>query len=62
MDLNAYTLPWQLTKSVHRDVYPALDPSNPKLSATGKKVIITGAGGQIGSVSYCWCGPFLPAL
>ena len=51
MDVNAFTSPFQLTKSMHRDLYPALDPRNPDLSASGKRVIITGAGGQIGSVS-----------
>ena len=51
MDVNAFTSPFQLTKSMHRDIYPALDPANHQLSASGKIVIITGAGGQIGSVS-----------
>lgn len=51
MDVNAFTSPFQLTKSMHRDIYTTLDPTNPDLSASGKVVIITGAGGQIGSVS-----------
>jgi FlaA1/EpsC-like NDP-sugar epimerase len=46
-----FTTPFQLTKSMHRDVYPAVDPSNPELSAKGKVIIITGAGGGIGAVS-----------
>lgn len=53
MDVNAFTSPFQLTKSMHRDIYPALDPTNPHLSASGKVVLITGAGGRIGSVSAC---------
>lgn len=36
------------TKQVHRDVYPAIDPSNPALSQKGKVVIITGASKGIG--------------
>ncbi len=50
-DVNMFTTPFQLTKSMHRDVYPAVDPSNPDLSAKGKVIIITGAGGGLGAVS-----------
>lgn len=46
-DPNMFTTPFQLTKSMHCDVYPAVDPSNPALAAKGKVVIITGAGGGI---------------
>lgn len=45
-----FTTPYQLTKSMHRDVYPPVDPSNPNLSAKGKVVIVTGAGGGLGAV------------
>lgn len=51
VDVNMFTTPFQLTKSMHRDLYPAVDPSNPALSAKGKVVIITGAGGGLGAVS-----------
>lgn len=50
MDANAYTTPFQFTKSLRRDVYPAIDPQNPDLNAAGKVVLITGAGGGIGGV------------
>ena len=50
-DINMFTTPFQLTKSMHRDVYPAIDPGNPALSAKNKVVIITGAGGGLGAVS-----------
>ena len=50
-DPNLFTTPFQLTRSMHRDVYPAVDPRNPEFSAKGKIVIITGAGGALGSVS-----------
>ena len=50
MDPNAYTTPFQLTKGLHRDLYPAVDPMNPELKATGKTVLITGATGGIGGV------------
>ena len=49
-DSSAYTKPFQLTKSMTRDVYPAIDPKNPKNKASGKVIIITGAGGGIGYV------------
>ena len=53
MDVNEYTKPFQLVKQIRRDVYPAIDPSNPDLSVSGKVVLITGAGGSIGAVSDC---------
>jgi len=51
MDVNMFTSPFQLTKSMRRDLYPAVKPTNPVLSAKGKVVIITGAGGGRGNVS-----------
>jgi len=41
----------QFTKTVHRDQYPSIDPTSPKLSQKGKTIIITGAGQGIGKVS-----------
>ena len=35
-DVNIFTTTFQLVKSIHRDLYPAVDPSNPALSANGK--------------------------
>ena len=52
MNPDQFTAPFQLTKSMHRDVYPTVDPSNPALSASGKVVLITGASGGIGYVRY----------
>ena len=49
-DVNMFTSPFQLTKSMHRDLYPAIEPANPALSASGKVIIITGAGGGLGAV------------
>jgi NAD(P)-dependent dehydrogenase (short-subunit alcohol dehydrogenase family) len=37
-----------LTKTIHQAVYPAIDPTNPKLSASEKTVIISGGAGGIG--------------
>lgn len=52
VDANAYTAPFMLTKSLHRDVYPAVDPvNNPSVRADGKVVIVTGASGGLGFVS-----------
>ena len=50
MDPNAFTAPFQLTKSLKRDVYPAIDPKNPTLSAKGKTILVTGATGGLGGV------------
>lgn len=47
-DPDAYTKPFQLTKTMRRGLYPAIDPKKPELSAAGKVVIITGAGGGLG--------------
>ncbi|KAF2759929.1 NAD(P)-binding protein [Pseudovirgaria hyperparasitica] len=35
-------------KQWHNDIYPAIEPSNPKLSHKGHTVVITGAGSGIG--------------
>ena len=50
LDVNMFTSPFQLTKAMHRDLYRAIEPTNPNLSAKGKVVIITGAGGGLGNV------------
>jgi FlaA1/EpsC-like NDP-sugar epimerase len=50
MDTNAFTTPFQLTKTLRRDIYNAIDPQNPELSAAGKTIVITGATGGIGGV------------
>lgn len=51
MDPHAFTTPFQLTKTMRREIYPATDPKSPKLSATDKTVLITGATGGIGGAS-----------
>ena len=50
-DPNCFTYPFQLTPSIHRDVYPYLDPTRAELSAQGKTVLITGVAGGVGKVS-----------
>ena len=50
LDVNMFTSPFQLTKSMHHDIYHAVEPSNPAISAKGKVVIVTGAGGGLGNV------------
>ncbi|KAM0191776.1 hypothetical protein ACHAPC_002088 [Botrytis cinerea] len=49
IDPNAYTLPFSLTKTIRRDPYPAILPSNPSNSQAGKIILITGGGTGIGS-------------
>ncbi|KAF2194086.1 NAD(P)-binding protein [Zopfia rhizophila CBS 207.26] len=54
-DLDAVTWPYQLTKAVHRDMYPLLDPAQPALSAKGKNVLITGVSGGVGrAIGEAW--------
>ncbi|KAK5992322.1 Short chain dehydrogenase citE [Cladobotryum mycophilum] len=36
------------TPTWHNDTYPAISPSRPEISASGKRIIITGAGSGIG--------------
>ncbi|KAI0868117.1 NAD(P)-binding protein [Hypoxylon argillaceum] len=54
-DPDTFTLPYQLTKQVRRDVYSLLEPTQPELSAKGKTVLITGASGGIGqAIAESW--------
>ena len=59
VDPDMLTGPFQLTKSMHRDLYDIVNPSNPSLRAAGKVVIIAGAGGSLGCV--VWVSMYLPA-
>lgn len=36
------------TKTIHRTTYPAIDPTNPANSASGKVVLVTGGGAGVG--------------
>jgi NAD(P)-dependent dehydrogenase (short-subunit alcohol dehydrogenase family) len=38
----------EVTKTVHRDVYPAISPSRPELSQAGRTILITGGGTGVG--------------
>ncbi|RAH45380.1 SDR family NAD(P)-dependent oxidoreductase [Aspergillus brunneoviolaceus CBS 621.78] len=42
-----------VTPTWHNDTYPAIAPTRPELSMTGKTVIITGAGSGIGRATAC---------
>ena len=61
LDVDLFTKPFQLTKAMHRELYPSLDPSNPNLKASGKVVLITGGGGTLGGVSMAH-SIFIPCL
>jgi NAD(P)-dependent dehydrogenase (short-subunit alcohol dehydrogenase family) len=37
-----------VTKTVHRDVYPAISPSRPELSQAGRVILVTGGGTGVG--------------
>jgi hypothetical protein len=55
------TLPFMLTKSMHRDVYPAIDPAaNEKLIASSKVVMVFGATSGVGFVSCAFFFPLIP--
>ncbi|KAI1152752.1 hypothetical protein F4825DRAFT_450173 [Nemania diffusa] len=46
---DAYTAPFMLTKGMHRDVYPAIDPAtNSALNASSKVVVVIGATSGLG--------------
>ncbi|KAJ8061976.1 hypothetical protein OCU04_009759 [Sclerotinia nivalis] len=51
LDPHAYTTPWAITETVHRDPYWAIDPKNPANLQTGKIIIITGASSGIGAAA-----------
>lgn len=43
------------TKTIHRSVYPAIDPTNPANSAAGKVIVVTGGGVGVGkAISECY--------
>lgn len=51
-DVNAYASPFMLTKSLQKDVYPIVDPTqNFDLRADNKVVLIIGGAGSFGFVS-----------
>ncbi|KAL4736098.1 hypothetical protein BDV11DRAFT_173214 [Aspergillus similis] len=43
IDPHLFVKAMAFTKNAHRDVYPAVDPKQPKLSQAGKVIVITGA-------------------
>jgi hypothetical protein len=47
-----FTLPFQLTKKIHRKVPDILQPERAENSQRGKIVVITGGGTGIGAVRY----------
>ena len=58
-DADAYTKPFNLTKTYHRSVYPAIDVTNPLNSAAGKTILITGGSRGLGraiAISYAAAG------
>ncbi|KAJ4352217.1 uncharacterized protein N0V89_007564 [Didymosphaeria variabile] len=55
LDPNMLTSAFQLTKALHRDVYPAIDPKKLAQLASDKVILVTGAGGGIGyAVAKTW--------
>jgi NADP-dependent 3-hydroxy acid dehydrogenase YdfG len=50
-DPDAYTKPFNLTPSYHRQPYPFISPENPQNSQEGKIVIVVGAGDGIGAAA-----------
>ncbi|KAJ4299847.1 hypothetical protein N0V90_005093 [Kalmusia sp. IMI 367209] len=55
LDPNMLTAPFQLTKGLHRDVYPAIEPKKFAALAADKVVLVTGAGGGLGyAIAKTW--------
>lgn len=50
-DPDQFTTPFLLTKTGHRDPYPAISPEKPENSQKGKIIIITGGGAGIGAAA-----------
>ncbi|KAF2424523.1 NAD(P)-binding protein [Tothia fuscella] len=48
MNPDTFTVNNSFTKSIYRDVYPAVDPRNAELSKAGKIVLVTGASRGLG--------------
>ncbi|KEF63670.1 uncharacterized protein A1O9_01648 [Exophiala aquamarina CBS 119918] len=46
-----YTIPFQPTKTIRRDPYDSISPTNPELSAAEKVIIITGGGTDLGAAA-----------
>ena len=46
-----YTLPFQLTKTIHRSVYDYISPANPTNAQPNKIVLVTGGGSGIGAAA-----------
>ncbi|KAF7907899.1 hypothetical protein BELL_0071g00270 [Botrytis elliptica] len=51
IDPDAYTTPFAITKSTHRDPYWAIDSKNPANNQSGKIIIITGASAGLGAAA-----------
>lgn len=49
MDPNHFVKSQQFVPTTHRDVYPAIEPTQPSLSQKGKVIIITGASQGLGA-------------
>ena len=54
---DAFTAPFQLTKTTHRNPYPAISPENPKNNQGGTIIVISGGGRGIGLVGPSLCPP-----
>lgn len=57
----AYTLSFQLTEPIHREVYDQVSPTSPLNSASGRIIVITGGDTGIGAVSTHLCSHTLLA-
>ncbi|KAI6717209.1 hypothetical protein JHW43_000384 [Diplocarpon mali] len=51
IDANAYSTPFLPTKTLHRDPYPAISPSDPANSQEDRIIVITGASAGIGKAA-----------